>query len=197
MGHPDNARHFINLNKTHHPFSDESDSGGLRSRRWVASFIARSWDRVVKNGRHTTGCYATNAFSEVLPPLYILHSKAKYPANYTIDPRVGQNLPKVYGKYGGAEATCRSSNLAVCRKGGMDTSLWEMILEDLILPLHSNTLVKVKRCPVTNKVLRDPLLIKTDAGPNRLCKKAKSWKFRARMWNAGVIIMLGLPMGRP
>lgn len=45
------------------------------------------------------------------------------------------------------------------------------------------------------KNLQGPLIIKTDAGPGRLCKEAKSSEFRAWMWNAGVIILLGLPNG--
>ena len=195
LGHPDDARRFINIDETHHVFSNDSDKGGPRARRWAASFIARSGDRVVRNGRHTTGCYATNAYGETLPPLYILDSKAKYPSNYKIDTRVGEGLPRVYGKYGCDAPRWYSSYLAVRRKGGMDTSLWEMVLEEIILPLHPNTSLKVVRCPVTKKILSGPLIIKTDAGPGRLSTEGTSWEFRKRMWDAGVIILLGLPNG--
>ena len=195
LGHPDDARRFVNIDETHHVFSNESDKGGTRARRYAASFITRSGDRKVRNGRHTTGCYATNAYGETLPPLYILDSKAKYPANYKIDTRVGVGLPRVYGRYGCTEPAWYPSFLAVRRKGGIDATLWEQVLEDLILPLHPNTSLEVVRCPKTNKILSGPLIVKTDAGPGRLCMEAKSWKFRARMWDAGIIILLGLPNG--
>ena len=123
LGHDEDARFFINIDETHHRFSNESDKGGTRALRYAASFITRSGDRVVKNGRHTTGVYSTNAFGEALPPLYILDSKAKYPKNFQIDLRVAEGLPKVYGKYGNRHAAWYDSDLAVRRKGGMDTSL--------------------------------------------------------------------------
>ena len=100
LGHDEDARRFINIDETQHKFSNESEKGGTRALRYAASFITRSGDRTVKNGRHTTGVYATNAFGEALPPLYILDSKAKYPKNFQIDPRVCEGLPQVYGKYG-------------------------------------------------------------------------------------------------
>ena len=195
FGHPDDARRIINIDETHHPFSNESDKGGTRANRWAASFLTRSGDRTVKNGRHTTGCYATNAFGERCPPLYILDSKAKYPNNYKIDPRVGIGLPCGHGQFGGTVTRSVHSFLAVRRKGGMDTSLWEMVLSELLLPLYPNTSRTVERCPVTDKILRGPLIVKTDAGPGRLCKEAASWEFRERMWRNGVFIILGLPNG--
>ena len=106
--HPEDARCFINLDETHHKFSNESDKGGSRAIRYACSFITRSGDRIIKNGRHTTGVYGTNAFGEALPPLYILDSKAKYKANYKIDPRVCIGLPEVVGKYGLSEEYLQS-----------------------------------------------------------------------------------------
>ena len=100
LGHSDDARQFINIGETHHLFSNESDKGGPRSHRYAASFITRSGDRTVRNGRHTTGVYATNAFRKTLPPLYILDIKSKYPENYKIDMRVAEGLPQAYGDYG-------------------------------------------------------------------------------------------------
>ena len=77
----------------------------------------------------------------------------------------------------------------------MDTSLWELVLSELILPLYPNTSRTIERCPRTNKILYGPLIIKTDAGPGRLCTEAESWEFCERLWQAGVYIMLGLPNG--
>ena len=71
--------------------------------------------------------------------------------------------------------------------------MWEMVVEELLLPLYPNTSRKIVHCPITNKMLRGPLIIKTDAGPGQLCKEAKSLEFRDIMWKAGVFIILGLP----
>ena len=97
LGHPVDARRFINIDKTYHKFSNESDKGSTRQLRYATSFITQSGDWVVKNGRHTTVVYGTSTFSETLPPLYILDNKARYPKNYKIDARVGVGLPKVCG----------------------------------------------------------------------------------------------------
>lgn len=139
--------------------------------------------------------YGTNAYGEALPPLYIFDSKAKYPKNYRIAPRVGQGLLQVTGKYGNTNVAKFDLFLAVQRKGDMDTSLLEMILEELILPLRPNTSREVERCPLTNKMLKGPLIVKTDAGPGRLSTEADSWEFRDKMWRAGVLVMLKLPNG--
>ena len=77
----------------------------------------------------------------------------------------------------------------------MDTSLREIVVEELLLSLYPTTSRKIERCPITNEILRCPFIIKTDAGPGQLCKEAKSWEFRDRMWKAGVFIILGLPNG--
>ena len=158
-------------------FSNESDKGGMRARRYAASVITQSGDRVVKIGRHTTGCYATNAFGEALPPLYIFDSKAKYPKNYKIDTRVANGLPKIEGRFRNTNVAKFDSFLAVRRKGGMDRSLWEMVLEELILPLHPNTSREIERCPITKKIFKGPLVVKSDAGQGHLCTEASSWEF--------------------
>ena len=121
--HPDDARRVINIDETHHPFSNESDKGGSRANRWTTSFLPRSGERTLKNGRHTTGCYATNAFGERLPPLFILDSKVKYSENYQIDPRICLGLPYSLGQFGGTSTRSVHSAVAVRRKGGMATDL--------------------------------------------------------------------------
>ena len=54
---------------------------------------------------------------------------------------------------------------------------------------------EVERCPHTNRLLRGPLINKTDAGPGRLSREASSLTFRQKMWEAGMIIMLSIPNG--
>ena len=138
LHHPTDARHFVNTDETHQKFSNESDAGGPRARRYACSFISCCGDRVISNGRHTTGCYSSNAYDEALPPLFILDSKAKFEENYKIDPRVCIGLPEVVGKYGLHDDYFRdlrrkiglsvnkdvafSSCISVCRKGGMTTA---------------------------------------------------------------------------
>ena len=172
------VRRVINIDETHHPFSNKSDKRGSRANRWTTSFLPRSGDRTVRNGRHgTTGCYVTNAFGERLLPLYILDSKAKYPENYRIDPRAGIGLPYGHGQFGGTKTRSVHSSLAVRRKGGMETGLWELVVENMILPLYPNTCHEIKRCPTTKNILRGPIVVKTDSGPGRLAKEAKSHDF--------------------
>ena len=151
----------------------------------------------------------TNTYGEALPPLFILDSKAKFDENYKIDPRVCIGLPEVVGKYGlnddyfrglrrkngltASEDVAFSSSVSVRRKGGMTTSLWRRLIEDVFLPLYPNTSRVVTRCAQTGKMVTGPLIVKTDAGPGRLSKEAESWEFRQRMFEKGVYIMLGLP----
>ena len=77
----------------------------------------------------------------------------------------------------------------------MEKALWELVLSGLFLPLYPNNSRSIVRCPITNKILFGSLIIKTDAGPGRLCTEAKSWTFREHLWQARVYIMLGLPNG--
>ena len=136
-----------------------------------------------------------NLAGEVLPPLYIFDSKAKEEDKFSVDPSIGIGLPEVEGVFGLYEKTCFAPYFAIRRKGSMDTSLWSQFNETVILncfPRCSNAIV---RCPLTNKLLQGPVIIKTDAGPGRLSKEAASWQFRERMHEKGLIIMLGLPNG--
>ena len=75
----------------------------------------------------------------------------------------------------------------------METGLWELVVENMILPLYPNTCHEIKRCPTTKNILRGPIVVKTDSGPGRLAKEAKSHDFRERKWRLGVYIMIGLP----
>lgn len=84
-------------------------------------------------------------FGERLLSLYILDGKEKYPTNYKIDSLVGIGLSKGSSKFGGTTMKEFSSFLAVRKKGGMDTSLWEVVVTELILLVLRPTLALVKR----------------------------------------------------
>jgi hypothetical protein len=79
----------------------------------------------------------------------------------------------------------------------MDTSLWHDLHRSVYLTCgYENKLAPVpERDPVTKKLLRGPLIIKTDNGPGRLAADAASMKFREEMAELGVYILLGLPNG--
>ena len=80
----------------------------------------------------------------------------------------------MYDKYGNRNTAWYDSNIIVRRKGGMDTLLWEHTVENLLLPLYPTTHRKIERCPVSGRILRGPLVVKTDSGPERLSKEADS-----------------------
>ena len=136
-----------------------------------------------------------NLAGEVLPPLYIFDSKAKEEDKFSVDPSIGIGLPEVEGVFGLYEKTCFAPYFAIRRKGSMDTGLWSQFNETVILNCFPRCSKTIVRCPLTNKLLQGPVIIKTDAGPGRLSKEAASWQFRERMHKKGLIIMLGLPNG--
>ena len=193
--HPDDARFFLNTDETQHRFSNAGNKGGSTARTWTNSSFPRSGERTIESSRHTSGVYTTNLFGETLPPLYIIDSKAKNQENFKVDPRICLGLPEVIGRYGFGKQYNFSSNVAVRGKGGMNSSLWSQFVENVIAPCYPNRSPKVERCPRTNKILKGPVILKTDAGPGRLAKDAESWEFRRRMHEQGVVILLGLPNG--
>ena len=139
LHHSADARRFLNTDETHHKFSNESEKGGTRARRYANPSFSRSGDRIIKNSRHTTGCYTTTAAGEALPPLFILDSSAKFEENYKIDPRICIGLPCVTLMCELGKPTLFSSFVSVRKKGSMDSSLWPIFMEQVILKCFGNT----------------------------------------------------------
>ena len=193
LHHPDDIYWFTSCDETHHVFSNETDKGGSRSRRWINPSFARSGDRGVKGHLHTTGVYTTNLAGEALPPLYIFESKAKNEENFSIPSDVCIGLPTVRGKYGTDKVRKYHSNIAVRHKGSMNTSLWHQFVETTHCKLYPRMSKEVVRCSETNLLLSGPCICKTDAGPGRLASEAESLDFRLRMWELGFIILLSIP----
>ena len=78
----------------------------------------------------------------------------------------------------------------------MDTSLWTLYNEHVILPCYKGRLSPTPiRHPTTLKMLKGPLINKTDGGPVRLSNEAQSIDFRERMATLGMHILLSLPNG--
>ena len=195
MYHPHDARYFVNTDETHHPFSTAGDKGGSRQQRWADPSFPRAGERTTISSRHTTGAYSVNLAGEALPPLYILDSKAEFEENFKIDPRIAIGLPEVIGIFGTGRLTSFASWVGVRRKGSMDSSMWSQFQTKIVLPCYPNIQKKIERCVLTDKILKGPVIVKTDAGPGRLAKDAKSWEFRKKMHDQGLYIMLGLPNG--
>ena len=191
--HQDDLRWFLNTDETHHTFSTASKKGGSTTQSYANNSFPFSGEPVIKNSRHTTGVYTTNAAGEVLPPLYIFDSKAQDEKNYKIDLRACDGLPTVTGKYGLDKVQTFHSFVAVRKKGSMDTSLWKAFNKDIILPCYPNIANKVVRCPITKKILKGPVIMKTDAGPGRLSKTLESIDFREEMHKIGYVFLLVLP----
>mmetsp|Transcript_25862 Transcript_25862/g.46878 ORF Transcript_25862/g.46878 Transcript_25862/m.46878 type:complete len:219 (-) Transcript_25862:422-1078(-) len=178
-----------------HKFSTARNKGDSTTISYANVSFPRSGERIVVSSRHITGCYTVNLAGEVLPPRYIFDSKAKEEDKFSVDPSIGIGLPEVEGVFGLYEKTYFAPYFAVCRKGLMDTSLWSQFNETVILNCYPQCDKTIVRCPLTNKLLQGPVVIKTNAGPGYLAKEAASWEFRERMHSRGLIIMLGLPNG--
>ena len=82
-------------------------------------------------------------------------------------------------------------------KGSMDTSCWHDLHRTVYLSCGYRGKISPEpvRDPITNKMIKGPLIIKTDSGPGRLSMEADSIEFREEMMNMGVFILLSLPNG--
>ena len=166
--HPDDKHCFAAIDETQHRFSTEGDKGGSRKRRRINPTFQQTGDRVTSNARHTTGVYCTSLALEVFPPLYVLDTHSKIPTNYAILPEVCEGLPIVQGYFGGKELKSYPSCVAVRPKGGVDTSCWHLIVQEMIMPCWGDRLHPVPiRDPITKKLIKGPHFLKTDSGPRR------------------------------
>ena len=78
----------------------------------------------------------------------------------------------------------------------MDTGLWHLLHREIYCKLYEGKLApEPVRDPITGKMLKGPLMVKTDSGPGRLSSEAKSVDFREEMANLGVYFILSLPNG--
>ena len=115
------------------------------------------------SGLHTTGVYGTTLAGEAMEPIYILHSNAKHPDNYKIDPCVFHGLPVFTTSYGSGVTRMYHSHVAVRKKGSMDVGWWHQLL-DVYKSKYRGKILKVSvHDPITNKLISGPLIFKTDA----------------------------------
>jgi len=78
----------------------------------------------------------------------------------------------------------------------MDTPLWHELNKKVFLKSYKGRLSPVPiRDPITKKLLRGPLISKTDSGPGHLATQAGSEEFRNEIASIGLHILLSLPNG--
>ena len=102
----------------------------------------------------------------------------------------------VVAKYAGDKMKAWPSSVAVRPKGSMDTPLWHDLNKNVFLKCFKGKLSPVPvRDPITKKLIKGPIISKTDAGPGRLATQAGSLEFRTEMAAIGLHILLSLPNG--
>jgi len=183
-------RRFINLDETHHDKSSEGDKGGSRATTITNRSLPRAGTKFSKDdGNHTSGCYGSNPL-EPMPPVIIFKSLAKDPENMKIRPSWSKGLPVVTGEWGLGETTVMDTQVSVRPNGSMEEDLYIRTCL-LYLKLYPNIAPRFEWDG--DKLVRGPIMIKSDSGQGRQCKSERSIKFREDMHRLGMHMMPGLP----
>ena len=103
-----------------------------------------------------------------------------------------EGLPRVCGLFGLENFTEFPSRFAVTKSGSMTDMLFCSYIKDIIVLLYPNV-GKEWKYVADGEVLEGPVIIKTDAGPGRLCANFANVKFRRDLGRMGVDIVLSLP----
>ena len=103
----------------------------------------------------------------------------------------------VSAKYGQDEERTHPSMVAIQRKGSMDTGLWHhQLCRDCYMKCYKDHISpELVWDPAPGKLLKGPLIVKTDVGPGRLSWDAESIDFCEELARVGVYILLSLPTG--
>jgi len=185
-------RRIINMDETHHDLSITGDKSGSRALVYKNPRLQRGYKKTVKPGRHVTGVYATNSAGEALPPMYIFDSGAKIESNYRVKMSWLEGLPVIEGKFGCPDRVEVSSFYSVRSRGSMDDSLFNDYVERVVLPLYPN-ISKTATFDPTGKLLCGPVILKVDSGPGRMIANLESISKRAKFFEQGLLILMGLP----
>ena len=129
-----------------------------------------------------------------MPPIFIFNTSAEKLENQKIHTKWVEGLPKVSGRYGCPTTEEYSSHCAVRGKGGMDESLFQDYVYNVIVTLYPNVGPKVKMSPC-GKLIEALVLIKTYVGPGRLNASLESIDFRKKCHDIDSHILLSLPSG--
>ena len=128
-----------------------------------------------------------------MPPMYCYDSSAGDEENFQIKPSWVEGLPKVRGRYGCPTVETYDSFASVSKYECTDKQLMQKIMEDVYLTLYPNFHKVVKR-DNNGKILAGPVFLKIDSGQGRLVARLSCLKFRERMQDIGVYLILGLPI---
>ena len=106
-----------------------------------------------------------------------------------------EGLPEVFCKYGSDDGhKSYASQFAVRTRGGMTASLWREYVRKVIKKVYKGRLAKVPlQDPVTEKLIKGPVIAKTDGGPGRLAMEMVDIEFREELWEMGIVVLLSLP----
>ena len=125
-------------------------------------------------------------------PLLIFDKDAEKVVNYKVKCSWGEGLPLITGKFGLEDELEFPIFISVTKYGSMNDSLFCKYILDRILCLYPNITQKWV-FDEEGGILSGPVLIKTDAGPGRLCANFANIEFRQKLERMGCHIILGLP----
>ena len=83
--------------------------------------------------------------------------------------------------------------VAAWKKVSIDEILYRLYVEKIVLNTYPNASRTIKRDYRTCQILKGTVFLKVDSGPERLSKFKYNIDFRQKMWERGIIIVLGLP----
>ena len=138
--------------------------------------------------------YATTSDGEALSPFYIFDSTAQLAENFCVKMDWITGLPTVEGRFVCTSKETYDSFFAVRSRGSMEEQLFNQYIEDVIIPLYPNiskTAIFIER--TTGKLIQGPVILKIDAGPERIVSSAEVLAKREEFFERGLIIILGLP----
>jgi hypothetical protein len=152
------------MDKTHHDMSITGDKGGPRALVYNNTYRQQGYKKAVKQGRHVTGVYVTNADGKaLLPSLYIFDSDAKIETNNQVKVSWLEGLPVISGRFGCPVRTEVASFYSVRAKGSMDDSLTNDYVEQVVLPSYPpNTSKTATFDSITGKLLCVLVILKVD-----------------------------------
>ena len=104
----------------------------------------------------------------------------------------GEGLPIITGKFGLKDKLEFPSFISVTKNGSMNDSLFCKYIFDCILCLYPN-ITPEWVYHENGDIISGPVLIKTDAGPGRLCANFANIEFRQKLERMGCHIILSLP----
>ena len=124
--------------------------------------------------------------------MYIFDSSATNERNYKVKPEWCKGLPKVKGRYGCPTVEEWPSYVCVSKTGSMTENIFTLYTEKILLELYPN-LSPDWQFGDDGKVLKGPVLIKTDMGPGRLIATNENVDWRKDLCKRGVYYLGSCP----